>query len=288
MIDPTTLQALEHRAVAALDGGTTEGLDVLGYGEISTVLRTEGTTGPVAAKRLPVMKTSELTPYEETLAAYLAALTERGVTVAPSEVHTVGNDPVVPYCVQPLHPTLLVGQLAAADEATIARRATQLVELITGVVDKGLGLDGQVSNWAVAGDDLVYLDVTTPLLRDTTGAERLDVDMFLASLPWALRGLARRFLLTEILSHYYDPRAVLLDVVANLHKERLAHAIPVFLETINRVVHPAITVKQVNRYYRWDSLMWEVLQRLRRLDRWWQRKVRRRRYPFLLPGPVER
>ena len=32
----------------------------------------------------------------------------------------------------------------------------------------------------------------------------------------------------------------------------------------------------------------ELLQRLRRLDRAWQRRVRRRVYPFLLPGRIER
>jgi hypothetical protein len=32
----------------------------------------------------------------------------------------------------------------------------------------------------------------------------------------------------------------------------------------------------------------ELLQRLRRADRWWQRTVRRRPYPFLLPGRIDR
>jgi hypothetical protein len=34
--------------------------------------------------------------------------------------------------------------------------------------------------------------------------------------------------------------------------------------------------------------MYALIQRLRRLDRAWQRRVRRRPYPFLLPGPVAR
>jgi hypothetical protein len=34
--------------------------------------------------------------------------------------------------------------------------------------------------------------------------------------------------------------------------------------------------------------MWALLQRARRVDRAWQRHVRRRPYPFLLPGPVDR
>lgn len=288
MIDHEVLRALEDRVEAVLDGGTKEGLDVLGYGEISTVLRSDGTTGPVAAKRLPPMTPGDLTPYEETLATYLIMLGERGVKPVPSLVHAIGDDPIVPYCIQPLRWPLLVDELRTADEPTVARYAARLVELVTGAVDDRVGLDGQISNWAVEDGDFVYLDVTTPLLRDGTGAERLDTGMFLASLPWLLRGLVRRFLLAEILSHYYDPRAVLLDAIGNLHKERLAHTIPAFLEAANRVVEPAITIKQVNRYYRGDSLMWEVLQRLRRADRWWQRRIRRRRYPFLLPGAVER
>jgi len=103
-----------------------------------------------------------------------------------------------------------------------------------------------------------------------------------------MRAPVRRFLLDEILSHYHAPRPVLLDVVANLHKEHLAAAIPAVLDAINRHVDPPITPDEAHRYYRRDALMWEVLQRLRRADRWWQRRVRRRRYPFLLPGSIER
>ena len=95
-------------------------------------------------------------------------------------------------------------------------------------------------------------------------------------------------LLHEILSHYYEARAALVDLIGNLKKERLEVAIPPFLKTANRVVDPPITKKEIDRYYRNDALMREVLQRLRRTDRWWQRTVRKRSYPFLLPGKVVR
>jgi hypothetical protein len=97
-----------------------------------------------------------------------------------------------------------------------------------------------------------------------------------------------RCLLDEILSHYRSPRPALVDAVANLHKERLPSAIPALLEAANAVVDPPIWADEARSYYRQDALMWEVLQRLRRADRWWQRHVRRRRYPFLLPGTIER
>ncbi|MCJ7780499.1 MAG: DUF6206 family protein, partial [Acidimicrobiia bacterium] len=118
--------------------------------------------------------------------------------------------------------------------------------------------------------------------------EMLDTDLFLASLPALLRPVVRRLLLHEILSHYYEARAALVDLIGNLKKERLDVAIPPFLKAANRVVDPPITKKEIDRYYRNDALMWEVLQRLRRTDRWWQRTLRRRGYPFLLPGKVDR
>jgi hypothetical protein len=51
---------------------------------------------------------------------------------------------------------------------------------------------------------------------------------------------------------------------------------------------PAITLDEVRRTYVADARMWLLLQRLRRLDRAWHRRIRRRTYPFLLPGRIER
>ncbi len=161
--------------------------------------------------------------------------------------------------------------------------------MIANAIDSRLGLDAQISNWALDTDDgFVYIDVTTPLIRDEAGNEMLDTDLFLASLPAFLRPGVRRFLLPEILGHYYDARAALLDLIGNLKKERLDNAIPAFLEEANHVVDPPITGKEISRYYRSDAVMWEILQRLRRTDRWWQHTIRRRGYPFLLPGKVDR
>jgi hypothetical protein len=288
MIHQHRLEALEARVGTVLDGGPMIGLDVLGYGEISTVLRAAGVRGPVAVKRLPVMSTRGLDSYRTVLGDYVATLERRGVVTVATEVIGVGEDPIVPYCVQPLQPRLLVDELRGADVAAQRRYLDRLVARVAGAVDAQVGLDGQISNWAVVGDELVYFDVTTPLLRDDSGRERLDTDVFIASLPAALRGPVRRFMLGEILSHYYDPRAVLLDAAGNLHKERLPEAIEPLLAAAAAVAEPAITVDEAGRYYRSDARMWALLQRLRRADRWWQRTVRRRRYPFLLPGEIER
>ena len=282
------LERLEADAEASLSGNTGIALDVLGYGEISTVLRAEGLDGPVAAKRLPAMTGEQLSEYKEILARYLDDLRARSVRPVDSEVFSVGSDPFTPYCVQPLQSLLLVDELRTPDTETIDRRVQQLVEIVVGAVDGWLGLDGQISNWAVDGDELLYVDVTTPLLRDAAGKDELDTDLFIASLPWALRCSVRRFLLDEILSHYYDPRAVLLDMAGNLAKERLPEVMVPLLRATNQVVSPPITTDEAMRYYRTDARMWGLLQRLRQADRWWQKTARHRVYPFLLPGEIER
>ena len=274
MIDQASLECLERMVIARLDGQPAEDLDVIGYGEISTVLRAAGRAGPVAAKRLPMMTAGQLDAYREVLCAYVEALKARGVPIVATEVHSVGNDPVVPYCVQPLQDRLLVDELKLADSATVVDYAQQLVDLVAEAADGTVGVDAQISNWAIEDGQLRYFDVTTPLLRDEAGEERANLDLFIVSLPWLLRGPVRRFLLGEILSHYYTPRPALLDAIGNLHKERLPHVVEPMLDAANRLVRPAITSAEVAGYYKWDARMWAVLQRLRRADRFW----RRRRY----------
>jgi hypothetical protein len=178
--------------------------------------------------------------------------------------------------------------LKSADDARARRLFDRLTELILSVVTPRLGLDGQLSNWAVLDDEIVYFDVTTPMMRDENGQEILDTELFLASLPWALRGLVRRVFLHQILDTYYHPRETLIDLLGNLIKEDLADRLALGLERVNRHVTPAIEEAEVRRYYRQDARMYAIIQRLRRLDRVWQRRVRRRPYPFLLPGRVER
>ena len=85
-----------------------------------------------------------------------------------------------------------------------------------------------------------------------------------------------------------DARHVLVDLAANLVTEDLADRITPVLSAVNDVVSPAVTEDEVRGYYRSDARLWEVMLRPRHADRWWQSTVRRRPYPFLLPGPIER
>ena len=160
----------------------------------------------------------------------------------------------------------------------------RIVDVVLGSVDERFGLDAQLSNWALVDDRPVYLDVTTPLLRDGAGATELDTDVFLASLPWLLRPAVRRFVVPGIIARYHDPRVVVLDVAANLLRERLEHLVPVVVDAADGRVVPTLDDAEIRRDRHLDMVTWGALQAVRRADRTWQRRVRRRPYPFLLPS----
>jgi hypothetical protein len=287
------LQTIEETIDRALACGDESGVHVLGYGEISTVVAWRDGERELACKRLPPFPgESHLNAYRAGVDEYLVRLRECRVHPVETHVqHRQRNDGrLAAYCIQPRlsAESLLPTVFARSSDDDALALFDRLAHAILDCVSPRLGLDGQISNWAIVSGELLYFDVSTPLMRDASGRERLDTDLFLSSLPWALRGLVRRFMLGSILNKYYDPRGVVVDLLANLHKERLSRFVPTFLARANQLVQPAVTEAEILRYYRDDAGMWTLLQRLRRMDRWWQRRIRRRPYPFLLPGTIDR
>ncbi len=299
MIEPLSfptaaqLEELDAALDQALRTGDTSHLILLGYGEISCVLQYGRGDETFACKRLPVFRDEPArAAYAAVFEEYLQVLADRGTMATPSKLVTLegpGEGRRV-YCVQPklAGSTLLPQWLKTADDDAARSVFLDLVARFERVARGDVGIDGQLSNWALVDGKLSYLDVTTPMLRDTRGAEKLDVDLFLASLPWALRFPVKKLMIRDILDKYYVPRGIVLDLLGNLIKEKLEAKTALFLEALGERFSPRISEKEIRAYYADDAGTWALLQRLRRMDRAWQTKVRRRTYPFLLPGPIER
>ncbi|MGZ5356760.1 MAG: DUF6206 family protein [Solirubrobacterales bacterium] len=287
------LVRLEELVASSFASGRTDELPVLGYGEISLVLGWPPERPAFACKRLPPFPSAErFAAYRATLEDYLAALAAAGVRVVDTRLRGVegADGGVAGYVVQPVLPQ---GDLVP----TVLRRSDPgqghpLVEAVVGTtasaVGPHLGLDAQLSNWTWRGGELVYIDVSTPLIWSAEGRSRLDLDLLARAYPAALRPPLRRFVAPGILDTYRDLRRVFLDLAGNMLKERLDPWLPAFLAEANGRIDEPIGAEEVRRNYRSDARLWAALLAIRRLDRLWRQRVRRRPYPFLLPGRIER
>jgi hypothetical protein len=287
------LERIETLVTEALESGDDGRLPVLGYGEISLVLGWPAERPAFACKRLPPFPSRErFAAYRDALGAYLDALAEGGVRVVPTELREVDmrEGAVAGYVVQPMLPAqeLAPAVLRGSEPREGHPLVEALATTVAATVGPRVGLDAQLSNWIWDGSALTYFDVSTPLIWSEDGICRLDVNLLAEAYPAVLRWPLRRFVAPGILDTYRDLRKVYLDFAGNLLKERLDPWLPRFLEAFNVRIESPLTEREVRRYYRSDKLLWAALLRIRRMDRAWRRKVRRRPYPFLLPGPIER
>ena len=293
MPERAQLAELERSVGEALATGRTSGLRLLGAGEISLVLGWPTDYPAWACKRLPPFPSRSAADGFEAIAhRYIDALAARGVEVVETSVDRVErtDGTIVMYCTQPvLGAETMACQIVRSGGREADDLLRQIVDrAVVAVADGRVGLDAQFSNWANTERRLVYFYLTTPLLRDATGRSELDSDLFLAYLPWLLRRPVRRFVIPGLLDRYHDTRGVLMDLAANLVKERLDSWIPSVLETANVHIAPPLTEAEVRADYRNDARTWAALQAVRRADRAWQQRIRRRTYPFLVPDRIQR
>jgi hypothetical protein len=284
------LEAAVRQALVTHDDSA---ISVVGYGEITTVVEWTAGREPVACKRLPGLEdTAAFERYKDGVERYITQLDATGVEVPETVVQSVAaaDGTVTAYCVQSVLPSssLVPHVMHRCDHDDAMGVFEAIVDRIEATVTDRVGLDAQLSNWAWHDGRLRYFDISTPFLRDEHGREAFDVELHIASVPWALRGLVRTFFLNAILDKYYTPRGTLMDLLGNMIKERLERLLPAFVEIANRVVSPPFTVAEIEKYYRGDARLWALLQALRRADRWWHYNVRHRPYPFLLPKDLPR
>ncbi len=290
---------------------------VLGYGEISTVFAIGDDR--LAYKRMPIFQSQEeLSAYEAIYDEYNRLLSEQvGIRLPEhTRISVPGRDglPVLYIVQQQLDPASIghkvIHQLDDQETLQLVRRIWQEA-LKVWVFNQDsqhieMALDGQISNWAVAGFDaqsarlgndidLLYLDTSTPLFR-LDGVEQIDGELFLRSAPSFLAWVLRRFFLADVIARYYDFHRVIVDFIANFYKEQREDLVPQMVEMANdffrteaaALTVESITLKEVQDYYREDAFIWRFYQSARRLDRWLHVSLLRRHYPYILPGPVQR
>ena len=279
---------------------------VLGYGEISSIVRIEGMPG-MAFKRMPLFHSVKSAKrYASDYHKYCDALKKAGLSLPAdkTQIIQIEGRPVVLYIVQEQLPAewfchKLIHALSLDKIEVMITGIIQSIDLVwkfnrDNKPELELAIDGQISNWVWDGTNnpgsLLFVDTSTPLFR-LNGIEQLDPELFLKSAPSSLRWIIRLLFLKEVMNHYYDPVKVYIDLAANLYKEQRPDLIPVVIDIINKYLegkHEKITQKMVRNYYREDKLTWTVFLTFRRIDRWLKQHIFKERYEFILPGKVKR
>ena len=294
---------------------------VLGYGEISTVMEilTENMSG-LACKRMPMfLNETEVENYLKLYREYIEVLGERvGLNIVRGETVWI-RDPehgrVTAYILQEKIPYGTIGHQVIhtlpKEKILLLVRAT-LIELKK-VFDFNrehrdeieVGIDGQISNWAIDGFDpqkpvlegpvkLMYFDTSTPLMRKNS-QEQLDPELFLRSAPSFMVWILRLLFVEDLLTRYYDFRRVSIDLIANFYKEQRPDLIPDLVLEANAVLasydpegdYEPITLKEVRSYYREDAMIWRLYLAFRKVDRFLHRLLGRS-YPYVLPETIKR
>lgn len=319
-IDPALLRAFESQLDPRHPEASAIPARVLGYGEISTVFELGGPgQQDVAYKRMPIFQTqAELQAYQRIYLAYNQLLEEEIGLHLPAygsvEIVTDSDRPVLYLAQRKLDPSSLghrlVHRLATSDVQRLVRRVLQELAKVwrfntrqTGVE---VGLDGQISNWAVSGwdsarlrlaedIDLQYVDTSTPLFR-LNGQEQLNPEFFLRGAPPFLAWLLKALFVEDVVGRYYDLRQVTIDLIANFYKEQLGDLVPLLVDEANSflaVEAPDLEIapigeREVRSYYRQDAMIWRLYQGSRRIDRFLRTRLLGNEYPYILPEIEQR
>ncbi len=294
LVTTSEIEAFEQRLEDAVRTGHAEDIDVIGYGEVTIAVKLATPHGDFACKRLVPFSSREAADRMAGLIlSYIEQLGACGIDVVETETpileQTEGH---VLYCLQPL---LAPGTLGpdflrdkTAEEAVPYVR--RIFEHIRASVTPSLAPDGQLSNWAIEGDSLRYLDVGTPFLRDDKGNDLVDFTSQTRALPAPVRVIVNRFLLQGILDNYHSTRGQALDFLGNLIKEGLGDIFPPLIPIANEVfgLTPEISEQEVRAHYKSDAQTYAFMQAARRADRWVYRNILRKPYPYLLPPRIDR
>lgn len=293
---------------------------VLGYGEISTVfeIQVEGLR-ELAFKRMCCFETlDELKPYVDTYLEYNHVLEDQiGLHLPPYgyALFVCESGRPVFYIIQKRLLPASIGNnaikfLPPAEIVHLFRLALLELHKVWDFNHTNaqcqVGIDGQISNWAIQGFDpahpalsqdasLLYIDTSTPIMR-LNGIEQLNAELFLRSAPPYLAWILRALFLQDVVTRYYDPRKVTIDLIANFYKEQRPELVLELVAAANAYIKSEgadlqldeITEKEVSDYYREDELIWRLYLGMRRFDCFVRKKMLGLEYPYILPGKIKR
>ena len=287
MIGAADLETLETAVADAIRTRDASQLHLLGHGEVSIALGWPPGEPKYACKRLPPFdSTAAYARYATVVEGYVEELRRRGVRVVETELKSLQrpDGKVVGFHIQPALPPESIGTavLRRSSPAPDHPLIDAVIEAVMHGTGDRVGIDAQFSNWSWMDGEATQIDLTTPFALDERDQPAFDMTPFLAALPAAVRPIVRREMV-KLLPRFMTPRGTLLDLAANTIKAGLGEWVEPLLERVNERVDPPVTFAEADRVYRSDKSTFTLVLRLERANRFWQERIRRRPYEFLLP-----
>lgn len=295
---------------------------IIGYGEMSTVFNfSDPDLKGYAFKRMAIFQNnSEAKKYETDYIEYNKILNKTGISTPDYGCTALqkNQEGLVLYLSQGLLNPLCIchkaiHQISPSESLRLFNAILEKIHLVFDTNQKTqnkrkpvikIGLDAQISNWCISNWNgktnslpkkikLAYLDTSTPLIRKDSVLQ-LDPELFLRICPASLVWMIRMFFLKDVVERYFDVRSVIMDLIANLYKEKRSDLINDFIDLANNYLQKnwpnrePVKQKEIESYYKEDARIWSLFLGLRRLERWVRTKILHRPYDLILPGKISR
>ncbi len=281
------LGAVEATVAAAIAARSTDGVRLLGFGEISIVLGWPADEPEHALKRVPPFRdAAAAAQYVRVCEQWFELLASAGVPVLDTTLHTTerANGSVVVYHRQPVADAALLGvnvlREAAPDPdhpllATIVGHAQAVVE------PGRVGFDVQAANWLWDGREARQLDFSSPFLLNDAGDDlQFDTTGFLREYPAALRPYLKKELL-RLIQRFTTAEGAMGDMVGNLLKEGLEPWVDPAIEAARRF-GVRVDRAAATKMYDDDRKLLPLTLRMKKAQRFWLSHTGRR-YDSMLP-----
>lgn len=280
---------IESRITQAFANRSTEGLNVLGFGELGLAIGWPSSQPSMVVKRQTVGTAASVRSDLQRMQDYQEALEERGLAVLPTELRSIelGNGSTAGYVVQPMVPqTQLVEHLLptiepAADHPILAAIRDAVIGVVHDGPSGGLSVDAQVTNFAWDGERVTLIDTTPPLIWDADGGPFYDVGNYLGAIPAPLRPTAMK-LTRQQGDRVRTATGALRQSAMFLKRIELDEWVDPAIETYNERLTTPILRSEVEALFAEATKNFPLIKKMARIERFWQTKIRRREYQYFI------
>lgn len=278
-VEAAVANAIRHR--------NTDGLKLLGHGEISVVVAWPTTAPAAAVKRVPPFRDlARAQQYVEVCDDFFATLRSADVGIWPTtlHIHERRDGRAVVYHQQPIADISQLGSnvLRSAPPADTHPLLEAIADAAAKVCSRTLGFDCQLANWLWDDNTATQIDFTSPFALTEDRDDLLyDSHTFMQEYPLVIRRYLRKEF-TSLLRRFTTPEGALGDMVANMMKEGLHEWVDPAIETINSRLGINLRREKAQWMYDNDRKLLPTVLKVKKVQRWWLTHTGRS-YEQLLP-----